>query len=114
MTNNQLTGRALDEACAKAMGYTISRSEESFGLAEQFVGEGERVLLKNYSRSVVHQIEMDTFLMSRGHWDVLHRPDNVFIARHWVNRQEPPTHSEGSTLSEALARLVVAVGEQPR
>jgi len=103
MTTDQLTGRALDEAAARAMGWRLE-------MGAWYRGDG--TFAGNHLSGCLTECEMLAWLCGRG---------NVVTksGRGWNGRtkaslgwDEHVASAEGRDLREALARLVVAVKQR--
>lgn len=100
----ELTGRALDEACAKAMGVEWDPSAR----------DGTQYSLPTYSTDWLRVPEMLAWLRERG-WPVriVEGRGSVDAHRWYVESYKPSVEklamASGSNIPEALARLVVRV-----
>lgn len=102
MTTDQLTGRALDEAAARAMGWRQVQNQGSAGgifwcPPSGGVGDWEARCPEPTER------EMLAWLHGRGGVEILTRKGYAAAS------QIDTDYHEGTDLREALARLVVAV-----
>lgn len=104
--------RELDEACALAMGW---KREERIN--EGPLWRGPNAKLSRYcsppafSVGDVYVTELFDHLGKTGSVEVTRRMDGIYRARHRSTRQGDSDYMHGSALSEALAKLVVAVGD---
>lgn len=92
MTEEQLGGRALDEACAKAMGWRWAQ---------------------HYSTDPATQAEKLAHLTAGGHTVGINCTEHAvecWLEGEWFGNKSPM--GQGTTISQALARLVVAVAKE--
>lgn len=103
MTTDQLTGRALDEAAARAMGWTTNKWEAWYGADGYWRGQADGP--KPTER------EMMAWLHGRRDCIILgcYR-DHVTACAASVVAEN--VHARGTDLREALERLVVAVKQR--
>jgi hypothetical protein len=121
MNTNELTGRELAVACARAMGWTkpsergccddcgwpLRRSEEIGCTPDRccMVGRDDGRADEAPQRTVEHML---AWLHERGNVEIHTNKDNAQAWHHG-----PQTHCRyGATLTEALQRLVVAVAQR--
>lgn len=91
---NELTGRALDEAAARAMGWRLE-------MGAWYRGDG--TFAGNHLSGCLTECEMLAWLHGRGGVEILTRKGYAAAS------QIDTDYHEGADLREALARLVVAV-----
>lgn len=102
MTTDQLTGRALDEAAARAMGWRFEMGAWYRG-DDSFAGN---CLSGGVIPGCLNEREMLAWLHGRGGVEILTRKGYAAAS------QIDTDYHEGTDLREALARLVLAVAQR--
>ena len=104
MTTNELTGRELDAACARAMGHKILN-----GHIERPTGGYHGI--PKFSTDAATLPEKMAWLRRNGSIDIeIGRHEDDVVAT-WHDNYGGKVVCRGSTIDEAVARLVVAVAE---
>lgn len=116
MTTDQLTGRALDEAAARAMGAAIASDTGAFRLPPCEAEEKLSSLWRGFKSEPLTADELMAHLTKKG---IVHTASSQFVCEvrfmslpgmeFIPGDGERPSHVRGRDLREALARLVVAV-----
>lgn len=104
MTTDQLTGRALDEAAARAMGWRFEMGAWYRG-DDTFAGN---YLSGDVIPGCLTEREMLAWLHGRGNVETYSSTRSATAAL-WIDGRRVSASARGTDLREALARLVVAV-----
>lgn len=131
MTDDQLEGRDLDRACAEAMGWTVAAPDYDLGMGVS--GDtvqwkckpkhcGDTWALRAYSTDPSTQAEKLAWLHENvpvGYWPVLVGPSCGRMIGKWdvdvTNvEDEPLAQAEGTTIDEALARLICCISRKTK